>query len=51
MTGEPHEIYHQLWLIYSQLKDAEIDQAKQLELLKRSREDLGRLLNELNQQA
>ena len=48
MTEGTSDVRHQLWLIYSQLKDAESDQAKEFELLKRSREDLGRLLNELN---
>lgn len=42
-----NEMIHQLWLIYSQLKDAESDSSKQLELLERSREELGELLNEM----
>jgi len=36
MTEETSDVRHQLWLIYSQLKDAESDQAKEFELLKRS---------------
>ena len=44
------DIRHQLWLIYSQLKDAESDPDQRLELLERSREDLGKVLNEMNRQ-
>ena len=44
------DVRHQLWLIYSQLKDAESNAAQRLELLERSREDLGRVLNEINRQ-
>ena len=44
------DVRHQLWLIYSQLKDAESDAAQRLELLECSREDLGRVLNEINRQ-
>lgn len=44
------EIRHQLWLIYSQLKDAEAegDPGRRLELLECSREELGQVLNEMN---
>lgn len=47
----PDDIRHQLWLIYSQLKDAESDSERQLELLQRSREELGEVINQLNRQA
>lgn len=42
---------HQLWLIYCQLKDVEDDPKGQLELLIRSREQLGEVINQLNRQA
>lgn len=42
---------HQLWLIYEQLKDAESDPERQLELLTRSREELGQVINQLHRQA
>ncbi len=42
---------HQLWLIYSQLKDAEDDSDKRLELLSRSRQELGEIINQMNRQA
>lgn len=45
------DILHQLWLIYSQLKDAESDPGQRLELLERSREELGEVLNEMNRQS
>ena len=45
------DLCHQLWLIYSQLKDAEDDQEKRLELLSRSREELGQVINQMNRQA
>ena len=60
LLGEPLEpsqsaeqakdVRQQLWLIYSQLKDAESDPNQRLELLVCSREDLGRMLNEMNRQ-
>ena len=43
------EHIHQLWLIYSQLKDAENDPDRRLELLERSREALGQVLNRISQ--
>lgn len=39
------ELQHQLWLIYTQLKDAEHDQEKRLELIEHSRQELGKVLN------
>ena len=47
----PDDIRHQLWLIYEQLKDAEADPERQLELLQRSREELGQVINQLHRQA
>jgi hypothetical protein len=47
----PDDIRHQLWLIYSQLKDAESDSDKRFELLQQSREELGEIINQLNRQA
>jgi len=47
----PDDIRHQLWLLYSQLKDAESDPEKRLELLSQSREGLGQIINQLNHQA
>jgi len=44
----PDEIQHKLWLIYEQLKDAEADSDKRLELLAQAREDLGRIINQVN---
>lgn len=41
---------HQLWLIYSQLKDAENDAERRLDLLQQSREQLGRVVNSMNRQ-
>jgi hypothetical protein len=43
--GEATDARHELWLIYVQLKDAESDSVRRLELLQQSREDLGRVLN------
>ena len=40
-----------LQLIYSQLKDAETDPEKRLELLERSREELGQMINKMNSAA
>lgn len=42
------DICHELWLIYCHLKDVEIDPAQQLDLLQRSREQLGLVLNKVN---
>lgn len=44
------EFRHQLWLIYSQLKEAESegDPGRRLELLECSREELGQVLNKMN---
>ena len=44
------DVRHQLWLIYTQLKDAESDPDKRLELLEHSREELGKVLNEMYRQ-
>ena len=44
------DVRHQLWLIYSRLKDAESDPDQRLELLEHSREELGQVLNEMNRQ-
>lgn len=45
------DIRHQLWLIYEQLKDAEDDPGRQQELLSRSREELGEVINQLHREA
>lgn len=45
---ESDDSAHDLWLIYCQLKDAESDSNRRLELLQQSREELGRVLNALN---
>lgn len=42
---------HDLWLIYEQLKDAESDSDRRLELLEKSREELGKVINQINRQA
>jgi hypothetical protein len=47
----PEDIRHQLWLLYSQLKDAESDPERRLELLQQSREELGVIINQMNRQA
>jgi len=49
-TKDLTDFHHQLWLIYSQLKDAETDAVQRLELLEYSREKLGKVLNELIRQ-
>jgi hypothetical protein len=41
------DIRHQLRLIYEQLKDAESDPERQPQLLQRSREELGQVINQL----
>jgi len=45
-----NDFHHQLWLIYTQLKDAESDATQRLELLEYAREGLGKLINELSRQ-
>jgi len=45
---EQSNVRHELWLIYSQLRDAENDPIKRLALLERSRDELGKVLNEMN---
>lgn len=47
-TRETTDVCHQLWLIYAQLKDAESDRDRRLELLQRSREELGQAINAMN---
>lgn len=47
-TSEAKEVCHKLWLIYAQLKDAENDPERRLELLQRSREELGQTVNGMN---
>jgi hypothetical protein len=47
----PDDFAHELWLIYSQLKDAESDAERRLDLLERSREQLGQVINRMNRQA
>lgn len=42
---------HQLWLIYEQLKDAEADPDRRNELLEKSREELGKVINQMHRQA
>ena len=51
MCGSPeqsNDIRHQLWLIYSRLRDAEQDPIKRLEMLERCRDEIGKLLNGIN---
>ena len=45
MPDEKIDAYHELWLIYNQLKDAESDPDKRLEYLEIARERLGHILN------
>jgi hypothetical protein len=45
------DMQHKLWLIYSQLKEVENDPEQRSDLLQRSREQLGEVINELNRQA
>ncbi len=45
------DVRHQLWLIYEQLKDAESDPERRLELLEQSREELGKIINQMHKQA
>lgn len=54
MTADSHQntehakdLCHQLWLIYTQLKDAEGNPDQRLELLEQSRLELGTVLNEI----
>jgi len=42
------DVHHRLWLIYCQLKTAEIDSEQRLMLLEKSRYELGRILNAVN---
>ena len=44
-SGEKKDEIHQLWLIYCQLKDAEDNPDRRLELLELSREELGQVIN------
>ena len=46
-SKDPPEFIHELWLIYSQLKDAESDSEKRLDLLEDSRFQLGKVINRL----
>lgn len=46
-----NEMIHQLWLVYSQLKDAEANPVQRVELLERSRAELGELINEIYRSA
>ena len=46
--AEQSNFRHELWLIYSQLRDAENDPVKRLTILERSRQELGMVLNEMN---
>jgi len=50
-TDQGNNVHHQLWLIYSKLKDAESDSVQRLELLQRSRAELGQVMNEMNRQS
>jgi len=47
-TSDTRDVCHRLWLIYAQLKDAESDPDRRLELLQRSREELGQAVNAMN---
>lgn len=46
-TNQENDFIHKLWLIYSQLKDEESNPVLHIELLERSREELGLVLNEM----
>jgi hypothetical protein len=46
-TDQENDFIHKLWLIYSQLKDVENDPVRHIELLERSREELGAVLNDM----
>ncbi len=48
-ADHPSELSHELWLIYSRLKDAERLSDTRLEILRNVREDLGLLINTLHQ--
>jgi hypothetical protein len=48
-TRKAKDVCHQLWLIYAQLKEAESDPERRLELLQRSREELGQAVNGMSQ--
>ena len=45
--NQTNELVHKLWLIYSQLKDAECDPIQRLPLLEDSRTELGKVLNDM----
>lgn len=45
------DVSRKLWWIYSQLKDAEDDAEKRLQLLERPREELEHVINQLNRQS
>jgi hypothetical protein len=45
--NQTNELVHKLWLIYSQLKDAECDPVQRLQLLENSRTELGKVLNDM----
>jgi hypothetical protein len=49
-NANPNDFLHELWLIYTQLKDAESKSDQRLELLECSREQLGKVLNRLYRQ-
>ena len=42
-----NDFHHELWLIYTQLRDAESDATQRLELLEYAREGLGKLINKM----
>jgi len=46
-TDRGNDFIHQLWLIYSQLKDVGNDPVLHIKLLERSREELGAVLNKM----
>jgi len=48
---ESNEVRHQLWLIYCDLKDAESDPVRRVELVRLSRELLGKIVNDMNRMA
>ena len=52
MCGSPeqsNDLRHQLWLINLQLKDAEQDSIKRIDMVERCRHEMGKVLNEMNQ--
>lgn len=46
-----NDVRHQLWLVYEQLKEAESDTERREQLLEKSREELGQIINEMHRQA